>query len=94
MEVEPFEFDANGWQPSFAYIAYRLTPSATSENARAAMTVLVDKLTDNGADELLAKISEAPNLARVSFVLQEEVFRTYMLKNFLNCKTESQVSLF
>ena len=50
VEVEPFEFDTNGWQPSFAYIAYRLTPSATSENARAAMTVLVDKLTDNGAD--------------------------------------------
>ena len=50
VEVEPFEFDADGWKPSFAYIAYRLMPSAMSENARAAMNVLVDKLTDNGAD--------------------------------------------
>ena len=33
---------------------------------------LEQRLTDNGADELLAKVSETTNLARVSFVLQQE----------------------
>ena len=33
---------------------------------------LEQRLTDNGAHELLTKVSEATNLARVSFVLQQE----------------------
>ena len=33
---------------------------------------LEQRLSDNGADELLAKVAEATNLARVSFVLQHE----------------------